>query len=161
GVVALDLYVDAGWVREARPGVSYLTSRLLEEGTRTRPAHELAAAIEDVGGSVEVSPAWTSRRVRAEDLPLALELLADVGRDPPSRAGAVDWARHRILAELLADLEAPSCHADLISRGLVYGGHPLGRDPRGNPRDLRTITRDEVIAHHRRHFAPGNAFLVA
>jgi zinc protease len=161
GVVALDLYVDAGWVREARPGVSYLTSRLLEEGTRTRSPHELAAAIEDVGGSMEVSPAWTSLRIRAEDLPLALELMADVVREPTFPAEAVDWARRRILAELLADLEDPACRADLIFRGLVYGGHPLGRDPRGNPRDLRTITRDEVIAHHRRHFAPNNAFLVA
>lgn len=161
GVVALDLYVDAGWIRDLRPGVSFLTSRLLEEGTRTRTAQELSAAIEDVGGSMEVSPAWTSLRIRAEDLPLAIELMADVVREPTFPAGPLDWARQRVLAEIQSDLEDPAWHADLIFRGMVYGGHPLGRDPRGTPRDVRTITRDEVIAHHRRHFAPNNAFLVA
>ena len=33
GVVALELYVDAGSVREAKPGLAALTGRLLEEGT--------------------------------------------------------------------------------------------------------------------------------
>ena len=82
GVVALELYVDAGFLREDRPGVSYLTGRLLEEGTRNRTALELAAAIEDVGGTMEVSPACSSLRIRVEDLPLACELLADLVRQP-------------------------------------------------------------------------------
>ena len=82
GVVALELYVDAGFLREDRPGVSYLTGRLLEEGTRNRTAPELAAAIEDVGGTMEVSPACSSLRFRVEDLPLACELLADLVRQP-------------------------------------------------------------------------------
>ena len=161
GVVALDLYVDAGWLREARPGVSCLTGRLLEEGTQNRSASELAAAIEDVGGSMEASPAWTSLRVRAEDLALALELLAELVRRPVFPADAVDWAKERIVADLKADLEDPAYHADLLFRGLIYGAHPLGRDPRGTPREVRLLTRDDVIAHHRRHFAPESAFLVA
>ena len=161
GVVALDLYVDAGWLREARPGVSCLTSRLLEEGTQNRSASELAAAIEDVGGSLEASPAWTSLRVRAEDLPLALELLAELVRRPVFPADAVDWAKERLVADLKADLEDPAYLADLLFRGLIYGAHPLGRDPRGTPREVRLLTRDDVIAHHRRHFAPESAFLVA
>ena len=36
GVVALELYVDAGSVREAKPGLAALTGRLLEEGTTSR-----------------------------------------------------------------------------------------------------------------------------
>jgi zinc protease len=161
GVVALELHVDAGFIREDRPGVSYLTGRLLEEGTRNRSALEMAAAIEDVGGTMEASSACTSLRIRAEDLALALELLADLVRQPVFLPGAVEWAKQRILAELQNDLEDPACHADLIFRGLVYGAHPLGRDPRGNPRDVRLLTRDDVVAHHHRHFAPDRAFLVA
>ncbi|HMF38802.1 MAG TPA: pitrilysin family protein, partial [Isosphaeraceae bacterium] len=161
GVVALELYVDAGFLREDRPGVSYLTGRLLEEGTRNRTALELAAAIEDVGGTMEVSSACTSLRIRVEDLPLALELLADLVRQPVFPDGTVEWAKERILAELQNDQEDPACQADLIFRGLVYGAHPLGRDPRGSLRDVRLLTRDDVVAHHRRYFKPDRAFLVA
>src|SRR5262249_57786805 len=73
GVVALELYVDAGSLREAKPGVAALTGRLLEEGTRRRTAEELAEAIEDVGGSLEAGATGASVRARAEDLALALE----------------------------------------------------------------------------------------
>src|SRR5205807_3350175 len=76
GVVALELYVDAGSLREAKPGLASLTGRLLEEGTTSRTAEELARASEDVGGSLEVGATGGSVRVRAEVLALALELLA-------------------------------------------------------------------------------------
>src|SRR5262249_61288142 len=73
GVGARELYVAAGSLREAKPGVAALTGRLLEEGTRRRTAEELAEAIEDVGGSLEAGATGASVRARAEDLALALE----------------------------------------------------------------------------------------
>ncbi len=161
GVVALELHVDAGFLREDKPGVSYMTSRLLDEGTKNRNAAELAAAIEDVGGTMDVNPACISLRIRVEDLPLACELLADLVRQPIFPDGAVDWAKQRILAELQSDREDPACQVDLIFRGLIYGAHPLGRDPRGSLRDVRLLTRDDVVAHHCRHFGADRAFLVA
>ncbi len=161
GVAALELHVDAGFMREARPGVSYLTGRLLEEGTSRRSASELAAAIENVGGTMEVGPACISVRIRAEDLALAIEILAELVRQPAFPPDAVAWTKQRILAELQADREDPAYRADLIFRGLVYGTHPLGRDPRGSLRDVRLLTHDDVIAHHRRYFVPDRSFLTA
>ena len=46
-------------------------------------------------------------------------------------------------------------------RRLVYGTHPLGRDPRGSLRNVRRLTRENVVAHHARHFAADRSFLVA
>jgi zinc protease len=160
GVVALELYVNAGSMREAQPGVSYLTGRLLEEGNRNRSASEIAATIEDAGGSMDVS-SCTSLRIRAEDLALAVEVLADLVRQPLFPAEAVEWTKERILAELESDMEDPAWCTDMIFRRLIYGDHPLGRDPRGSPRAVQTLTRADVVAHHSRHFAPDRAFLVA
>jgi zinc protease len=161
GVAALELYVDAGFLRESRPGAAYLTGRLLEEGTRNRTAHELAAAIENVGGMIEAGSVCTSLRIRVEDLPLACELLADMARQPVFPAEAVEWAKKRILAELQNDREDSAFCAEMILRGLIYGAHPLGRDPRGGSRDVRQLCRDDVVAHYRRHFCPDRACLVA
>jgi zinc protease len=161
GIVALELFVDAGLLREAKPGLSYLTGRLLEEGTLTRPADVLAEAVEDVGGTLEVGPTGASLRVRAEDLPLALEILADVIRRPAFPTEALPWARRRIVAELEGDRDDPAFRADLLFRQLVYGDHPYARDVRGTIRDLNRLTLDEVCAHHARHFTPERAILVA
>ena len=161
GIVAIELYVDAGLLHEAKPGLAYLTGRLLEEGTHTRPADALAEAIEDVGGVIDVGSTGISLRVRAEDLPLALEVLADVAIRPAFPADAFPWAKRRIAAELQGDREDPAFRADLIFRGLVYGSHPYARDPRGTSRELSKLTLTDVRAHHRRLFGADNAFLVA
>ncbi len=161
GIVALEMFVDAGLLREAKPGVAYLTGRLLEEGTPTRAAEALAEAIEDVGGTLELGSTGASLRVRAEDLPLALEILADVIRRPTLPADAVAWARRRIGSELMADKDDPAFRAELLFRGLVYGEHPYARDPRGSSRALSQLSHADVIDHHARHFTPDNAFLVA
>ncbi|MDG3006971.1 M16 family metallopeptidase [Paludisphaera mucosa] len=160
GVAAVDFYVEGGWVREAAPGAAALTSRMLEEGSASRSAQDVAAAIEDVGGSLELSSAWSALRTRSEDLALGLEILADVARRPAFPPDALEWTKQRLVADLKADREDPAFRAEQEFRRLVYGDHPLGRDYRGGVRDLRRLTRDDVVAHHHRHFAPENAFLV-
>ncbi len=161
GVVALELCADAGILREAKPGLACLTGRLLEEGTATRTAQGLAQAIEDVGGSIEVGSTGCSLRVCCEDLPLAIELLGDVTLRPAFPAEAVSWVARRIAAELRGDLEDPAFRTELSFRGLIYGAHPLARDPRGVGREIARLTRKDAIAHHRRHFTPENTILVA
>jgi zinc protease len=161
GIVALELFADAGLLREAKPGLSYLAGRMLEEGTLTRPADVLAEAIEDVGGTLDVGATGASLRVRAEDLPLALEILADVVCRPAFPADALAWVRRRIIAELQGDRDDPAFRAELLFRHLVYGGHPYARDPRGTVRDVKGLALDEVRAHHARYFVPDNAVLVA
>jgi zinc protease len=161
GVVALELFTDAGCVREAKPGVAALTGRLLEEGTARRSAVELSEAIEGVGGMLEVGATGASVRVRAEDLDLAVELLADVMLRPSFPARAFRPVGRRLTAELEGDLDDPAFRADLSFRRLVYGSHALGRDPRGSALAIRQLTRPDVLSHHQRHFAPDSTILVA
>ncbi len=160
GVVALELFVDAGQEREAKPGLAYLTGRLLEEGTLNRTADELAAEVEDAGGSLEVGPTGATLRVRAEDLERAVEWLADLAIRPSFPGESVAWLKRKIAAEYQSDRDDPAFQAEALFRSLVYGQHPTGRDPRGSARDVGRLTRDDVVAHHAGHFAPGNSFLV-
>ena len=158
GVVALELFVNAGVTREGRPGLGFLAGRMLEEGTLSRSAEALAQAIEDVGGTLDLGATGASIRVRAEDLPLALEVLADVSMRPRFPVEALAWSKRRIASELQGDRDDPGFRADLLFRGLVYGAHPYGRDPRGTAREVSRLTIDDVKAHHARHFAADNAF---
>ncbi len=159
GVVSIEFYCDAGMVRESNPGVASLTGRLLEEGTTSRDADSIASVIEDAGGSIEVGATGASMRIRAEDLAPSLELLADMVQRPAFPEEAIRRVARRMAAELRGDLDDPAFRAELSFRGLVYGEHPLARDPRGGRRELARITRDDVLAHHHRHFVPEGAIL--
>lgn len=161
GTVAIELYVDAGQLRETKPGLAHMTGRWRDEGTRKRTSEELAATIEDVGGTLDVGATGASLRVRAEDLPLAFDLLADVIRHPAFPADALPWLKQRTITELRADRDDPMFRADEAFRSLIHGAHPYGRDARGNAREVARLTRTDVQAHHRKFFTPDNAFLVA
>ncbi len=161
GVVALELFVDSGLLREAKPGLAYLTGRMLEEGASGRSAEAMAESIEDVGGTWVVSSTGASLQVRAEDLPMAIEWLADLTIRPSLPVDAFNWARRKVAAELQSDRDDPAFRADLIFRGLVFGEHPYSRDPRGTAREIGKLTHDDVVDHHNRYFSPSNCFLVA
>ncbi len=161
GVVALELFVDAGLLRESKPGLAYLTGRMLEEGSASKSAEAMAEAIEDVGGALEVGSTGASLRVRAEDLPMAIDWLADLAIRPDFPADSLSWAKQKISAELQSDRDDPAFRADLVFRGLVYGNHPFARDPRGTSRETARLTLDDVIDHHARYFKPDGAYLVA
>ena len=161
GVVALELFVDAGLLRESKPGLAYLTGRMLEEGSGSRSAEEMAEAIEDVGGALEVGSTGASLRVRAEDLPMAIEWLADLAIRPIFPAETLGWTRRKAAAELQSDRDDPAFRADLLFRGLVYGDHPYARDPRGSSREMSRLSREDILEHHGRFFRPDRSFLVA
>jgi zinc protease len=161
GTVALELYIDSGQLREARPGLAHLTGRLREEGTRHRDAEAIAAAVEDVGGTLDVTATGVSLRVRAEDLAMAVALAAEVTLQPAFPSDALAWLKRRVAAELAADRDDPSFRADLAFRSLVYGRHPCGRDPRGTARQIAELTRADVLDHHKRYTRPDGSFLVA
>ena len=159
--MAIDLWVDSGSLREAKPGLAFVAGRLREEGTTTRSAEDLFAEVEDVGGTLEIGATGVSARVRAEDLALAVELMADAALRPAFPAEALPWLRRRTASELRADRDDPSFRADERFRASIYGKHPYGRDVRGSARGLARITIEDVQDHHRSLFAADNAVLVA
>ncbi|MFO0961076.1 MAG: pitrilysin family protein [Isosphaeraceae bacterium] len=159
GTLALELHVEAGQLREAKPGLAHLVGRLREEGAGGRSATELAQAVEDLGGSLDVGATGPSLRVRSEDLPLAVEILADLMLRPRFPGDAVGWSKRRMAAELQADRDEPSFRADQAFRALVYGDNPYGRDPRGNVRQIAALTLEDVLAHDRMFSRPNNAIL--
>ena len=122
--MALDLWLDAGPLREAKPGLAFLAGRLREEGTTSRSAEVLFAEVEDVGGTLDIASAGASLRVRAEDLALAVELMADVILHPAFPAEALNWTRRKTSSELRADRDDPAFRAEQRFRAMIYGDHP-------------------------------------
>ena len=164
GVVALELFVDAGQEREAKPGLAYLTGRLLEEGTETRTAEELASVVEDAGGGGSASRPDRGLAPRPRRGPRAGRSSGFRPGDPadvPRRGRRHVAPKPRSRPSTGRSRDDPAFLADALFRSLVYGDHPIGRDPRGAARDVGRLAREDVVAHHARHFTPGNSFLVA
>lgn len=164
-VVNLDLYVRSGAAADPadRLGLAQMTAALLDKGTPTRTAVQIAEAVEGVGGSMGAfsgaDNVTLSVGVLSDQLPLAFELLSDAARNPTFPEQELETSRAQQIAGLRASLGQPGTLASRMFDQQVYGaGHPYGRQR--TPQSVAALTRDDVVAYHRAHFVPSNTLLV-
>ncbi|MBI3846919.1 MAG: insulinase family protein [Planctomycetes bacterium] len=159
--IALDLEVDAGhrFDPPGKEGLSELTGRLLEEGTLSRTGEEIAEAIDSVGGTLESGNDGVAVHVLSRDVGLAIDLLADVAMHPRFAADDVEKVRARMLSEIVADRDDPETLGANAFREIVYGDHPYHTPEKGTEATVKTLTRDEIAAFHRRTFVANRSIL--
>ena len=146
--VALNADVGARHEAEAEHGLAHLFEHMLFKGTASRSARDIAEQIEDVGGSLN---AWTSRemtvfhaRVLGADVPLAVELIADLVRAPRFDAADLEKEREVVLSEIGESLDTPD---DLVfdhAQATAYKDQTLGRTILGTPQSLAGLGPDAL-----------------
>lgn len=163
--VSLRLLVSAGAAHDPKdkPGVASMTAGLLDQGTTTRRAQEIATAIESVGGGIGVGAGndltFVNAVVLKHDLSLALELVSDIVRNASFAQDELDRVRPQLLSSMQVSYDDADYIADVVMDRLVYGFHPYGRPSAGTPQSAAAITRDDLVAFHKAHYVPGNAIL--
>ncbi|MBS0564888.1 MAG: insulinase family protein, partial [Proteobacteria bacterium] len=110
---AVGLWITAGG-RHERPdqnGVAHFLEHMAFKGTRRRSALQIAEEIEDVGGYIN---AYTSRemtafyaRVLQADVPMALDVIADIVLNPLFDRKEIEVERNVILQEIGQALDTP------------------------------------------------------
>ncbi|HWS71375.1 MAG TPA: pitrilysin family protein, partial [Thermoanaerobaculia bacterium] len=165
-IVAAKLMVKTGGEADPsdRAGLADLTVSLLTKGTRTRSAQEIAESIEALGGLLTNNAAWDSSSVdvnlMTSRLPQALAIVADVVRNPTFTKEELDRLRDQNVDALRVAMRQPAALSRFVTARVVFGSGPYGHNLGGTPESLARITRDDVIAFHRKHYGPRNAVLV-
>jgi predicted Zn-dependent peptidase len=164
---AIGIWVLAGARHEtaAQNGIAHFLEHMAFKGTESRSALQIAEAIEDVGGYIN---AYTSREVTAyyarvlgEDVPLALDVLADILRAPVFDPHEIEVERGVILQEIGQAYDTPD---DIIFDWLqekAYPDHPLGRAILGDDARVRSFGRQDLLAFVGEHYVPGKMVLSA
>ena len=76
-----------------------------------------------------------------------------------SAQAEIDRQRQQMISALQVSLEDPDFVADAVFDRLVYGFHPYGLPHTGTPETIAGITRDDLVAFHKKYFVPNNAIL--
>ena len=88
-----------------------MTTHMLTEGTRARSAQQIARQIEALGTTLETGVGLESASVTlsaiTEELTAALEIMADVARNPTFPAKELERQRQRALDGLLVAYQQP------------------------------------------------------
>lgn len=163
--VSFRLLVRAGTLQEPadRPGVANFMSGLLNQGTRTRSAGQLADQIESAGGIIGAGSgnelAFISGAVIKDQTDLMLAIASDMAQHPAFDQAEIDRRRSQTLSSLDVSYDDPDYIASLVAERLIYGFHPYGRPAEGTRGSIQRLTRDDLVAFHRQWFVPNNAML--
>ena len=163
--VTIRLLVRAGASADPKEkaGVATLAAALLDQGTTTRSASQIADAIDYVGGALATGAgtdlSFINAVVMKDSFDLALNLVSDIARNPAFSPEELDRQREQILSGLKVSYEDPDYVANAVIDRLIYGFHPYGRPSSGTSASVASITRDDLIAFHRTYFAPNNCIL--
>jgi predicted Zn-dependent peptidase len=164
---AVGLWVDAGGRHERaeQNGIAHFLEHMAFKGTARRSALQIAEEIEDVGGYIN---AYTSReatayyaRVLGADVPLALDVIADIVLQPAFAPSEIEVERGVILQEIGQALDTPD---DIIFDWLqeaAYPGQALGRTILGPAERVAGFTRDDLARFVAEHYAPERLVLAA
>ncbi len=164
-VVSLRFIVAAGAAEDSPAclGVASMVASLLDQGTTSRSARQVADTIDSVGGELETGAgrdlSFVHVIVLRDSLALAMTLLADVVRHPAFAAEEIERQRAQTLAALHVSFGDPGYLADAVFDRLVFGLHPYGFPGSGTGDSLRRLTRDDLVAFHRRYYVPNDALL--
>jgi zinc protease len=163
--VSLRLLVRAGGSLDPadKPGLAGFAATLLDQGTTSRTAQQIATAVDSVGGALGVGAGTDLTFINAvfmkDSFDLALDVVSDLARNPAFQPDEVERQRQQILSSLQVSYEDPDYVADVVFDRLVYGFHPYGKPDSGTPESIQRITRDDLAAFHKAYFAPNNAIL--
>lgn len=163
--VSVRLLVRAGAAQDpkGKGGVANLTASLLDQGTTTRSAQQIADQIDFIGGDLGTGAvtdlSFVNVIVMKDSFQVGMELVADVARNPSFAPEEIERQKDQVLSSLRVNADDPGYIADVVFDRLVYGFHPYGLPGSGTELTLAALTRDDLQAFHRQYFVPNNMLL--
>jgi predicted Zn-dependent peptidase len=148
-------------------GMAHFLEHLVFKGGEKYPTYrEINETAERLGG---VLNAYTSHdlvafhiTVRAESAAPAIDLLSDFVARPSIDPEELERERGVVIQEINRAYDQPSVVAEYLIDRAAFGEHPLGRTVLGPEENLRSFTREGIVAFRERRWSGtrGSAFLV-
>ena len=158
--VVISGYIQAGSLfdPDEKLGLADFTASALMRGSAQRDLQQIYDALESCGASLSFSAgahtAGFSGRSLAEDLPLLLNTLAEVVRQPAFPGEQVEKLRAQLLTGLAIRAQNTADMAALTFDQIVFANHPYGRPEDGYPETIQAIRREDLADFHRRFYGP-------
>jgi zinc protease len=160
--VAISLSIRAGSIAdpEGMAGMTWFLSRVIDRGTATRSAADIAEELDSRGITLTVIVTRhlfsIGCRCLSEDFEPVLALLGDIVMSPSLPEGEIAIRKGEVITSIRQDDDNPAVRASEALMTLLYpDGHPYGRKAKGTIDAVEQFTRERLLQLHRDRFAPG------
>jgi predicted Zn-dependent peptidase len=165
--VSVGIWVENGsrYEEPHQNGVSHFIEHLLFKGTKTRSAARIAEEIDAVGG---VLNAFTGKeytcyyaKVLGSDLPLGLEILADIFLNSLFTPEDIDRERHVVIQEISQAEDTPDDLIHDLFNLSFWRGHALALPIFGSAATVSAIDREMMVSFMKERYRAQRVFVAA
>jgi len=159
--VSINVAMRAGSASDpvGEAGTAWLLSRVIDRGTATRSAAEIAEELDSRGITLTIG---VSRHLfslvctcLADDFEPVLALVGDIVMSPSVPDDELAKRKGEVITAIRQDEDNPAVRATEALMALLYpGGHPYGRRSKGSIATAESLTRDQLLQLHASRFAP-------
>ena len=165
--VALGIWVKSGARNERieEHGIAHLLEHMAFKGTRRRSAFQIASEIENVGGEINAATSVETTafyaRVLADDVPLAIDILADILQDSEFDPAELQREQHVILQEIGAAHDTPDDIVFDRFTETAFLNQTIGRSILGTPETVKSFTSKQLHSYLERQYGAERMVVVA
>ena len=165
--VAISLAIRAGSAYDppGGPGITWLLSRVIDRGTITRSAADIAEDVDSRGITLNIT---VTRHLftlvctcLSEDFEPVLSLLGDILMNPSLPEAEIAICKGEVITAIRQDDDNPAVRATESLMALLYpGGHPYGRRTKGSLEIVEALAQADLARQHGARFAPSEVTAV-
>ncbi len=148
-----------------KAGLASLTGYVMRSGgTVSMPADKMNEDLEFMAASVETSidreSGSAGLSTLKKDIDKGLKIFADVLMNPAFPEDKIRMRKDEVIESIRRENDNPAQITHREFRKIVYDGkHPYSRKVEGTLETIEKITRDDMVAFHKRFFHPNNIIL--
>jgi zinc protease len=166
-IVSANVIILSGGERNPadRPGLASFAAEMLDEGTKTRSALQIAIDADRLGASIytgsSMDLSYVTFRSLKKNVDGAFELMSDVLLNPTFPEEEVERIRHDRLTDILQQKDNPNITAAKVFSNIIYGpNHPYGYTELGSEESNKSMSRDNLLQFWKTGYVPANSALV-
>ena len=164
---ALGVWANAGSIDETQNehGIAHLLEHMAFKGTKRRTARGLAEEIETVGGHLNAATSHQRTgyyaRLLKDDLPLGVDILADILRNPLFDSGELAKEQEVVVQEIAETADTPDDTVFELLMEACWNNAPLARTILGTPNSVRAQSATSLRGFMGRCYGAENLILAA
>lgn len=162
-VAQIEVVFDAGRWHESKPETSYFTAQMLEKGTASKNALQLASLFDFYGAHIETNSNYdfvsVSLYALSKHLPSLLPSFFEIISSPAFDPRELDLLKDTFLQHLHIQNEKTSYLASNLIRKKIFGPlHPYGGSPSAT--SVKNVSAEDLHAFFRNKMSPSHVFLL-
>jgi len=164
----------AAWEQPGKEGITDFVNRMLVKGTAEKNAEQIQEALDDIGAQITTNDdphlpyddrytwrafSFIKFQTIDEYAEKGLKLLYELVAYPSFPESEIEKTKAQVTGYLMMESSSTSQTCRNLFYAKLFENHPLSRPVMGTKESVRSFSRNDLVAFHKKYYSPQNLIL--